>query len=157
MLRLPPQAFPASRFLLGLTATMFTLTLLAGNFVLVEDLSYALGRALLSVFNVGVAAALVLAMARRGHRWQQTVTALFGGETVIGLLLLPVLAVNAAGIENIFILLSVLLFLVWELVFIGFVYRNALDSGMGAGIAIAIVYVTVSSLVKQQLVPFPAS
>ncbi len=157
LMRLPPQAFPASRFLLGLVLLAYLLTSLAGNHVLSGDMRYSIARALLSAFNLAAAAAFVLALARRRERWLQAATALFGGETVIGLALLPVLLVNAAGIQNLFILLSMLAFLAWELVFLAHVYRNALDARMGAGMLIAVLYVIATSLIKQQLVPFPAN
>lgn len=157
LMRLPPQAFPASRFLFGVTIVACLLVSLGGNYVLSADIGYSIARAALSVFNLCAGAALILAIARRAARWQQTATALLGGESVIGLILLPVLLANAAGIENIFILLSMLLFLAWELVFLAHVYRNALETGMGAGMLIAVLYVVVSLVLKQQLAPFPAT
>jgi hypothetical protein len=157
LMRLPPQAFPASRFLFGVTFVAYLLVSLGGNYVLSADAGYSMARAALSVFNLCAGAALILAIARRKARWQQTVIALFGGESVIGLILLPVLLTSAAGIENIFMLLSMLLFLAWELVFIAHVYRNALETGMGAGVLTAVLYVVASSVIKQQLAPFPAN
>lgn len=156
LMRLPPQAFPASRFLFALTLITYALVSLAGNYVLSREAGYSVARTMLSLFNLCAAAALMLAVARRTARWQQTVTALLGGETVINLIVLPVLLASAAGIENVFILLSVLLFLAWELVFLAHVYRNALETGMGGGMLVAVLYVIASSVIKQQLVPFPA-
>ncbi|HEX7030456.1 MAG TPA: hypothetical protein VF254_07660 [Gammaproteobacteria bacterium] len=155
LMRLPPQAFPASRFLFGVTLLAFLLTALASNFILSHDPVYSMVRAMLSVFNLCAAAALILLVARRSARWQQTASALLGGETVIGLLVLPVLLARAMGMENVFLFTSVLLFLIWELVFLAHVYRNALDTGMGTGLLVAVIYVIASSVIKQQLMPFP--
>ncbi|HEX6930436.1 MAG TPA: hypothetical protein VF267_14360 [Gammaproteobacteria bacterium] len=157
LMRLPPQAFPASRFLFCVTLLAFLAMVLASNFIVSRDITYAVVRAILSVFNLCAGTALILLVARRGARWQQTVTALFGGETVIGVIVMPVLLARSMGMDNIFILLSLLLFLAWELVFLGHVYRNALETGMGAGIFIAVIYVIASTWTKQQLMPFPAA
>lgn len=156
LMRLPPQAFPASRFLFGLVCVTCMLVALAGNYALSQDAGYAIGRAILSVFNLCAGAGLILFAARRTARWQQTAIALLGGETIIGLILLPVILANAAGIENVFMLFSMIAFLAWELIFIGHVYRNALESGMGAGVLVAVVYVIASTFIKQALIPLPA-
>lgn len=155
LMRLAPQAFPASWFLFGLVLVAFLAMMLASNYLLSGELAFAAVRTALSGFNLCVGTALILTLAGRWPRWRQTATALLGGETVIGLVLLPVLMVRAAGIENIFIALSLLAFFVWELMFFGHVYRNALDTGMGAGIAVGLIYVIASALAEQALVPFP--
>lgn len=157
LMRLPPQAFPASRFLAGITLTAFAVTIFASNLVVAHDPGYAALRTLISVFNLCAGAALILSLARRSERWQQTVTALLGGETVIGLIVLPVLLAQSAGMSNVFLMMSLLLFLVWELVFIAHVYRNALETGMGTALLVAVIYVIASSVIKQQVLPFPAT
>lgn len=156
LMRLPPQAFPASRFLFGVTLLAFMLMMIASNYILSGEAAYSLFRAVLSVVNLCAGAALVLAFARRSARWQQTATALLGGETVIGLIVLPVLLARSMGMDNVFILTSLFMFMIWELVFLAHVYRNALETGMGAGMLVAVIYVIASSVIKQQLLPFPA-
>lgn len=155
LMRLPPQTFPASRFLLGLVAGVFALVAFASNLVLSGDALYSLGRTVLSVVTLTGAAALILAASGRVARWQQTATSLLGGETVIGAFLLPVLLVRAGGIDNVFIVISLLLFIVWELIFLAHVYRNALDTGMIGGVLVAIAYVIASTLFEQAILPFP--
>lgn len=154
-MRLPPQAFPASRFLFGLVLAAFAAMAVMSNFLASGELAYAFLRALLSVFNLAVAAAIILFIARRPARWLQTTTALYGGEVVLFVFMLPLLVAYAFDISNIFIEISQWLLIVWELIFIGHVYRNSLDTGMGAGIAIALIYVIVSAIVKQSLIPYP--
>ena len=156
MMRLPPQAFPASRFLFGLVVVAFFAAALTSNLLVSDDIFYTVKRALLSVLNLCAGAALILMLANRRARWLQTATALLGGETVLIVFMLPVLIAYAMDISNVFIAISQWLLIIWELVFLGHVYRNALDSGMGAGIAIALIYVIASAVIKQTFVPFPA-
>lgn len=156
LMRLPPQVFPASRWLFGLTAFAFALIVAVNNMVIAGDAAYALARSGITIVNVCAGAAIILFIARRPERWQQTVTALFGGAALLGAMLLPVLIVYVSGIENVFIHLSVLAFNLWELVFFAHVYRNALEVGMGAGVAVALIYLISSLFIKATLVPFPA-
>lgn len=155
LMRLPPQAFPASRFLFGVVLVAFTLMVLLSNFMVTGILPYSVARALLSVAILAAAAAIILLLAKRRARWLQTVTALYGGEVVLVVFMLPVLVAYALEISNLFITISQWLLIVWEIAFIGHVYRNSLDTGMGAGVAIAFIYVIVSAVIKQALVPFP--
>lgn len=155
LMRLPPQAFPASRFLLGIALAAFAAMAVLSNFLASGEFAYALLRALLSVINLAAAAAVILLIARRPARWLQTATALYGGEVVLFVFMLPLLVAYAFDISNTFIVISQWLLIIWELIFIGHVYRNSLDTGMGAGIAIALIYVIVSAVVKQSLIPFP--
>lgn len=155
LMRLPPQAFPASRFLFGVVLVAFTLMVLLSNFMVTGILPYSVARALLSVAILAAAAAIILLLAKRRARWLQTVTALYGGEVVLVVFMLPVLVAYALDISNLFTTISQWLLIVWEIAFIGHVYRNSLDTGMGAGVAIAFIYVIVSAVIKQALVPFP--
>ena len=156
LMRLPPQEFPASRFLLMLVLTLFALLTFMSNFVLTENLAYSLARSGMSIGTVGAAAALLLFATRRAARWQQTVTALYGGEVVLMVFMLPVLVAYVLNIENLFIMISQWLLIIWEIAFIAHVYRNALDSSMATGVIVAIVYIVASAVLKQELLPFPA-
>lgn len=155
LMRIAPQDFPASNFLLVIATAAFLAIATLASFVVSDSAGYAILRAVFSVVTLAGFAALVLALANRGRRWQQTAAALFGGETVIGLIQLPVLLAWASGIDNVFIAMSLLLFLAWELVFLGHVYRNALDRGMGTGLAVAVIYILLAMLAEQAVLPFP--
>ena len=155
LMRLPPQAFPASRFLFALVAVTFFVVATLASYVISDAPGYAALRALLSMATLAGFAEITLAFANRTARWQQTTTALFGGETVIGLVQLPVLLAWSSGLDNVFIAMSLLAFLAWELVFLAHIYRNALDRGMGTGIAVALVYVLLAMLIEQVVLPFP--
>lgn len=155
LMRLAPQAFPASRFLLALVTIAFFFIATLASFVVSDSVPYAVLRAALSVLTLAGFAAIVLAIANRRLRINQTVAALLGGETVIGLVQLPVLLAWSSGLDNVFIAMSLLAFLAWELVFFAHVYRNALDRGMGIGLAIAVIYILLAMLVEQAVLPFP--
>lgn len=155
MMRLPPQALPASRLLLVIAVIAFGLVSMVNHYLLAGELHYAVGRGALSILNLSVGAGLILLITRRIARWPQTLTALLGGSALLGAMLLPVVMVYVLGIQNIFISLSILAFNVWELVFFGHVYRNALDTEMGVGIAVSLIYLITSFYIKGALLPLP--
>jgi hypothetical protein len=157
LMRLPPQAFPASSGLFGIVLAAFAVVALTNNFLMSGEAGYALAHAGISIVNICAGTAIILFIARRLPRWQQTATALLGGTALLGAMLLPVLIVYVAGIQNIFIYLSMLAFNVWNLIFFAHVYRNALDTGMGAGIAVALIYLIASLFIKATLAPFPGT
>lgn len=155
LMRLPPQAFPASSALFLLTLAAFFVVAFLHHLVVGAGLPQALLRAIISVANVCAGSAVILYIAGRPARWLQTVTALFGGTALLGVMLLPVVGAWMMGMQNILIMISLLLFSVWELVFFAHVYRNALDVGMGAGLAVALIYLLSSMFLKEILVPLP--
>jgi len=155
LMRLPPQAFPASRFLFGVVLAAFMLMAMLSNFLVTQDAGYSIARGILSALLLGAGAAVILLVTQRPARWLQTATALYGGEVVLIVFMLPILLAYLLDISNVFIVISQWLLILWEVVFIGHVYRNSLDTGMGAGVAIAFIYVIVSAVVEQSLIPFP--
>lgn len=154
LMRLPPQAFPASAALFLIALAAFFVVAFLHHWIFAAT-HLALARAALSVANICAGSAIILFMARRSPRWLQTATALLGGAALLGLMLLPVTAVWMIGMRNIFVSLSLLAFGIWELVFFAHVYRNALDTGMGAGLAVALIYLLCSMYIKQVFVPLP--
>lgn len=155
LLKLPPQAFPASRLLFAITLTGFAGTRFLDWYLATQDLLFSLLRTGLSLINLSAGTAVILLLWQRLPRWQQTMTAFMGGEAVLTLIVLPLMMVYAMGISNIFITLSFLSFMLWELIFFAHVWRHALDRGMGAGMLVALAYTLASSYIKQLLLPVP--
>ena len=154
-LRLAPQVFPASSFLLCLTMTAymlakllqysgFSLGLLEGFVRGLVDLSFLLG-----------AAWIILLITRKASRWRQTSIALAGGNTIF-ILLNAVLTMFATRPLSMSIAIALLLLMIWQIAFLGHVYRHALGIGMGGGILVAMIYILTSISMKQVFFQLPA-
>lgn len=157
LMRCPPQDFPPSRFLLGLVVVAYAVLAFGTSLLVSENAGYSALGTLLAVADIGVGLALVLRVARRPERWLQTSIAIYGGKVVLIVFTLPVMLAFALGISNFFVGVSQLLLVIWQVVFIGFVMRNALDTGMGAGVAVALIFVIGTEVFEQWLLPFPGT
>lgn len=153
-LRLPPQAFPASNFLFLLTAAAFLLVTLAYLALAGFEPGFVIGRTVLGFVNQLAGAWLILALFNKSARWLQTTIALLGGDTLFALFALPLIA-SGAPADNGLLVALLLGLMIWQIVFFAHVYRHALDTGMGAGILVGMIYVLVSSTIKQAILPAP--
>jgi hypothetical protein len=99
----------------------------------------------------------VLTIARHGQRFLQTGTALLGVAVLAELVLYPLGSLlNVIGSDRLAsIPLGVLLFmgLIWYLLACANIWRAALDSGVGVGIAVSVGYLLLSMVLEQQLLP----
>jgi hypothetical protein len=99
----------------------------------------------------------VLTIARHRQRFLQTGIALLGVAVLAQLVLYPLSSLlNVIGADRPeSIVLGLLLFvgLVWYLLACANIWRAALDSGIGVGIAVSVGYLMLSMLVEQQLLP----
>ncbi len=116
-----------------------------------------LTRVILSVGLPLVFARLVLAVARHGQRFLQTGSALLGVAVLAELVMYPLGSLlNVIGIDKpAAIPVGLLLFvgLIWYLLACANIWRAALDSGLGLGIAISVGYLLLSMALEQQLLP----
>jgi hypothetical protein len=99
----------------------------------------------------------VLAVARHGQRFLQTGSALLGVAVLAELVMYPLSSLlNVIGTDKpAAIPLGLLLFLglIWYLLACANIWRAALDSGLGLGIAISVGYLLLSMVLEQQLLP----
>lgn len=156
MLRLGPQDLPASQFLM--VATLVTYAVVE---FIATGLAYSVSESLLLVgLDVGLVLCLVwLALRWRGFasRFNQTVTALFGTGTLLGLVSIPIvswLVRIQAQIEP--VLLPVFLWFglfIWTLVVMGHILRQALSVSFVAGVLLAVGYMLVSVFVTGLFFP----
>ncbi len=154
LLRANPQDLPASDFLLGLTMLAY----LAVN-VSLSLLSWALPRALaVSLADLLVLSAFAwtaLQWRRKPARFRQTLTALTGTGTVLGLLALPMvaglMAAQRAGGGAGALGLVWLALVVWSVVVLGHILRHALSVSFGTGIALGVLYTVLSYGLAQVL------
>src|ERR1035438_2338326 len=157
--RKSPAQLPASLFLLGLVAAAVALLEVLGALLPPGPSDRIMTRVLLSVGLPLVFAWVVLAIARHGHRFLQTGIALLGVAVLAELVLYPLGSLlNVVGSDRpAAIPLGLLLFagLIWYLLACANIWRAALDSGLGLGIAISVGYLLLSMALEQQLLPDP--
>jgi hypothetical protein len=155
--RKSPAQLPASLFLLGLVAAAVALLEVLGALLPPGPSDRILTRVLLSVGLPLGFAWVVLAVARHGQRFVQTGIALLGVAVLAELVLYPVGSLlNVIGSDRpAAIPLGLVLFagLIWYLLACANIWRAALDSGIGLGLAISVGYLVLSMALEQQLLP----
>lgn len=154
-LRYPPQVFPRSGLLLALAALAYWCMAMVKIIGSGAGFDYAVMRSILSFFNLLAGAWLILALAKRNACWHQTVTALLGGEAVIGLVTLPLLGLTEVALVNPGFAMVFLAVLIWEVAFFAHVYKHALEKKDGMAILITVGYFVASMMLKNYLLPFP--
>lgn len=153
LLRTPPHAVPASVTLLALALLLHWAVGLAHG-LLSLSLGAASGSALIGTLVVVAFVQGALALARRGPRTRQSLTALAGCEVLIGLVALPVVA-SLEGADPGGVGIILLLLLGWNLAVASHIFRHALDVGPFAGVAVSAGYMVVSFLVMGVALPSP--
>jgi hypothetical protein len=98
---------------------------------------------------------LVLAVARRSHRFPQTVNAAFGvyvllAPVIVVLLELRVAARSSATLSQL-VTAGFTAFMIWYLLILGHILRSALDTSLVAGFAIAVAWLVAGVTVSQRL------
>jgi hypothetical protein len=158
LLRAGPQDLPASRELLGLAIASYTLV----SFLLSAPgypLATAGQMALVDVALLIVFPASLLYLLGKPARVYQTLTALAGTGTLLGLIALPVMPLllqgEGSGPPPVFASLLWLVLFGWTLMVVAHIMRHALSVNLPVAIGIAVVY----SLLAMQIIAmlFPAT
>ena len=156
LLRRTPQELPASGYLLGVSLCCYGLVS-----VLVSSQSYAFNRALLLAgVDLGLLLVFVwslLYLQNRTARINQTLSALAGSGSLMGLIALPLmLAVGPDAVTEPVppLLVSLwLLLLLWNLFVMAHIIRHALSSSFAIGFGISLLYALLSMQVITTLFP----
>jgi hypothetical protein len=156
LLRAGPQDLPASRELLGLSMASYTLA----SFLLSlpgYPLVSAVQLALMDAGLVVVFAVTALYLTGKTARLTQTLTALSGTGTLLGLIALPVIQLLASGKESGQpALLAGMLWLAlfgWNLIVVAHIVRHALSVNFFVATGIAILYTLVAMQIINALFP----
>ena len=156
LLRAGPQDIPASRELLGLAMASYTLV----SFLLslpAYPLAVAGQLALLDAVLLIVFASTALYLRGKMARLTQTLTALSGTGTLLGLFALPVIQLLSSGLEaGQPVLLAGMLWLLlfgWSLIVVAHIMRHALSVNLPVAIVIAMLYTLVAMQVMNTLFP----
>jgi len=155
--RISPAQLPASLFLLGLDAAAVALLEVLGALLPPGPSDRIVTRVVLSVGLPLAFAWVVLAITRHGQRFLQTGIALLGVAVLAELIMYPVGSLlSVVGSDRpAAIPLGLLLFvgLIWYLLACANIWRAALDSGLGLGLAVSVGYLLLSMVLEQQLLP----
>ena len=155
--RRSPAQLPASLFLLGLLAAAVALLEVADDMLPPSSSDRLVTRVILSVGLPLGFAWVVLAITRHGQRFLQTGIALLGVGILAELVVYPVGSLlELTGTDQpIAIPLGILMLVgfIWYLLACANIWRAALDSGAGLGIAVSVGYLVLSTVLAQELLP----
>lgn len=159
LLRLDPSVLPASIVLLVLTAAAYAAASAAASRIVIAD-SHWLGRALLDVGSTLAIFWLMLALRRRGHRWRQTMSAIFGSIVLLAPLAIALQWVfgieGAPELVKVLATSALMAVVIWTILIVGHVLRSAIEVGQVAGIALALAWFVANSLLVERVYPAPA-
>ena len=156
LLRYRPQDLPQSHELLILCLFVYT----AINFVLAlsaASVPMAIIVSVLETLFICLITLIILKLGHRSERWVKTMMAISGTGCVIGIVAMPLfLMIFIIGIEGLLqavVLMLYLALVVWNIVVMGHILRHSLETTMGVGITFAIIYIILTSVVMNYLVP----
>jgi hypothetical protein len=156
LLRTGPQDLPSSEFFLGLSLCCYTLV----SLLVALPSSAGMDAVLLAAVDVGMLVAFVtsvLYLQSKTERIKQTLSALAGSGSLMGLFALPLVLLVDPGqpAEQVPALLAAvwLLLLSWNLFVMGHIMRHALSTSFPVGLGVAVLYALVSMQVVATLFP----
>ena len=156
LLRAAPQDGSASAFILGLALTCYVMVS-----VLVLTISYGMkSGAQLAFLDLLVMAVFVLVMlylSGKTARIVQTLSALAGAGTLLGLLALPLVLMTGPASSEVTVPFALtlvwLLLSFWNLVVSAHIIRHALSTSLAIGVAMALLYVLISMQFAATIIP----
>jgi hypothetical protein len=155
--RRTPAQLPASLFLLGLVAGAAALLEVLSAFLPPVTSDRILTRVVLSVGLPLAFAWAVLVVTRHRQRFLQTGIALLGVGVLAELFLYPIgsliQVIGSDRLASVPLGILMLVGVIWYLLACANIWRAALDSGIGLGIAVSVGYLVLSIVLEQQLLP----
>jgi hypothetical protein len=152
MFRLGPQDLPASTFFLGIVllsnAAVGLLIFSMEAPLLLAVPQFIAGIALLAAFS-----GIVLALSGKLLRFQQTLTALLGADTLISLIALPFLIWISEDRNFSWAYYVLYASMFWSVAVVGHIIRHALSSSFIFGLGLSILYFLASFQVMAFLFP----
>ena len=156
LLRATPQDGPGSVFSLG-----FAMTCYAMVSILVMTASYGMlaggGLALLELAMLVTFVAALLYLLNKAARINQTLAAMAGAGSLLGLVAFPLILLQGPvpeqGTQPLALSLVWVALLLWNLVVSAHILRHALSSSFTIGLAVSIGYLIISTQVAVMLFP----
>lgn len=156
LLRRDPGALPASPLLLALAAAAYAAASALQSWLL-YGADRLLGRTALDLALTMAMFWALLAVARRGHRYLQTATAVLGTGALLSPVIVLLIALKGPATANYVLALLAWVgsigVIVWYTLIVGRVLQGALDIGFVTGLAIAITFLVASAAVLTQVFP----
>ncbi len=148
-----PRDVPASTFLLGL-AVAANLAVGIGLSALETDWVEGVGQSVVGIMMLAGFLGIALYLNRKMSRFLQTAAAVFGCDTLISAVALPLLAWSrlageGQGVAEVLILLLLL----WQVSVVGHILRHALSVSFMAGFGLAFVYTMASVRIMMAVFP----
>jgi hypothetical protein len=148
LLRVPPQHLPASPWLLGFSLGCYLLLSVLAS-TISSGFVTGMQIALLDTVMLSVFAVALLYLLSKPQRILQTLSALAGAGTMLGIpavaLSLVVVSGIGPGAESMSWLWLLLLF--WNLLVTAHIIRHAMSSSLALGVAVSLLYILVSTQV----------
>ena len=159
LLRLDPGVLPASIVLLALTAFVYAAASAVASGVAIGD-GHAAGRALVDTASTLAFFWLVLAARGRGHRFRQTMSAIFGAMVLLAPLAIALQWIfglaGAPELVKVFATSALLAVVVWSILIIGHALQGAIEVGQVTGIALALIWWIANYVIVDRVYPAPA-
>jgi len=151
-LKVAPQDAPQSTFVFYLSIFFYFLigTLITAQ---TQDFLPAIVTAGIQSILIIFLTNLILWIKKTPERFAQTVTALTGTGTFIGIIALPILVmITTSGSEEGSIAsLLWLVLIIWETAVIGHIFRHSMDIPLIAGLGVALIYLYLSIAITVRL------
>lgn len=146
-----PQDIPVSKVLLRLLIPiyMFISFLII---ILSSDIIDTILQVFLGVILILGSAWVILYVAKKLYRFQQTACALIGTDTVFSFFALPAMA-TLIGQGTLLAFIVVVLLMLWHWVVSGHIFSQALDQPFSFGLGISFLYILTSYQVMALLFP----
>lgn len=156
LFKIKPQDLPSSRFLLNTALCLYTCISLLHTSIY-ESFDKAIQVTLIDLFLLLGITYLWLSLFRFSNRWQQTITAIAGSSSILGLVAIPVSLILTQA-EQYPLLASLagymMLFLfVWTIGLYATIFRHAFSMLIMPAIIMAIFYNILVYLIISSLVP----
>jgi len=151
LLKKGPQDMPVSNGLLFLLIPIY-----AGISFLILILSTDVVNAVLQIFVevtlVLGSTKIILYLASKASRYQQTVSALIATDTIISFFAIPVMA-TLVGQESALALIVIVLLMLWHWLVSGAIFSQALEQPFAFGLGVAFLYILVAYQVMGLVFP----
>ncbi len=159
--KLGPEDLPHSKFLLGLTVTIYLLVQIPLAWIVFGASKILLQTIVLDITMLVGCLWVLLRLTGYQSRFHQTLTAILGTSTLLGILSAPfsfwrqfIVAPEASVALPSTIIFAIML---WSLTVDGHIISRALSRSYGIGLMAAVVYFVLHTMILLELIPVGAT
>jgi len=146
-----PQDVPVSKWLLFLLIPIYACVSFL-ILILSTDVFNAILQIIVEITFVLVSAKVILFLANKSDRYQQTASALIATDSVISFAAIPVMAtfINQGSANSI---IAITLLMLWHWAVSGHIFSQALEKHLSIGLGIALLYILLAYQLMALLFP----